>query len=101
MSSPAGDAPDAPIFLIGFMGTGKSTVGRIVAGAIGFVFTDLDDVIVREAGMTVPQIFAGEGEPGFRRREEAAVRTSAAMRRTVVATGGGAACREANLVAML
>jgi shikimate kinase len=92
---------DAPIFLIGFMGTGKSTVGRLLAAEIGFGFTDLDDVITRAAGCSVAQIFAAEGEGGFREREEQAVRAAAAMRRTVIATGGGAACREANLVAML
>ena len=51
----------APIFLIGFMGTGKSTVGRLLAGEIGFAFVDLDDVITREAGQTVAQIFASRG----------------------------------------
>ena len=101
-----GDAPDdapddAPIFLVGFMGTGKSTVGRLLAIELGFSFVDLDDVIVREAGRSVAQIFAAEGETGFRAREEVAVRATAAMRRTVIATGGGAACREINLVAML
>jgi len=92
---------DAPIFLIGFMGTGKSTVGRMLAADIGFAFTDLDDVIIRAAGHSVAQIFASEGEPGFRAREEQAVRAVAVLRRTVIATGGGAACREANLAAML
>jgi shikimate kinase len=92
---------DAPIFLIGFMGTGKSTVGRMLATDIGFAFTDLDDVITRDAGRTVAQIFASEGEAGFRAREEQAVRAAAGMRRTVIATGGGAACREPNLAAML
>jgi len=92
---------DAPIFLIGFMGTGKSTVGRLLAAGIGFAFTDLDDVITRAAGHSVAQIFASEGEPGFRAREEQAVRAVAVLRRTVIATGGGAACREANLAAML
>ena len=51
--------------------------------------------------MTVAEIFAAEGEAGFRRRESDAVREAAARRRTVVATGGGAACREENLAAML
>ena len=92
---------DAPIFLIGFMGTGKSTVGRVLAADIGFAFTDLDDVITRAAGHSVAQIFASEGGPGFRAREEQAVRAVAVLRRTVIATGGGAACREANLAAML
>lgn len=92
---------DAPIFLIGFMGTGKSTVGRLLAAELGFGFTDVDEMITGAAGCSVAQIFATEGEAGFRAREEQAVRAAAAMRRTVIATGGGAACREANLMAML
>ena len=100
--SPSADSPgDAPIFLIGFMGTGKSTVGRMLAAEIGFAFTDLDEVITREAGQSVAQIFAAEGETGFRAREARAVQTVSGLRKTVVATGGGAACREANLVTML
>ena len=94
-------AGDAPIFLIGFMGTGKSTVGRLLAAELGFAFADLDEVITRAAGRSVAQIFASEGEGGFRAREEQAVRAAAGMRRTVIATGGGAACREANLISML
>ena len=106
MAEPATPEPplalgDAPVFLIGFMGTGKSTVGRLLAGAIGFAFTDLDDVISHSAGRTVAQIFASEGEERFRAREAEAVRAAAAMPRTVIATGGGAACREVNLTAML
>lgn len=100
---PVGDdrPGDRPVFLVGFMGTGKSTVGRALAVELGFAFTDLDDVITRDAGRSVAQIFSGEGEAGFRQREEAAVRAASAMRRTVIATGGGAACRETNLQAML
>ena len=81
MAEPATPEPlalgDAPVFLIGFMGTGKSTVGRLLAGAIGFAFTDLDDVIALAAGRTVAQIFASEGEERFRAREAEAVRAAA------------------------
>jgi shikimate kinase len=94
-------ADESPIFLIGFMGTGKSTVGRMMAAQLGYDFSDLDEVITRAAGCTVAQIFAAEGEAGFRRREAEAVVAAAGMRRAVIATGGGAACREANLAAML
>jgi shikimate kinase len=100
-SPSAASLGDAPIFLIGFMGTGKSTVGRMLAAEIGFAFTDLDEVITREAGQSVGQIFAAEGEAGFRVREARAVHTVSGLRATVVATGGGAACREASLVTML
>lgn len=93
--------PDAPIFLIGFMGSGKTTVGRLLAARLGWTFADLDDRIARAAGMAIPEIFAREGEPAFRRRETEALRGAAAERRTVLATGGGAACREENLTLML
>jgi len=92
---------DAPIFLVGFMASGKSTVGRLVASRLGWAFHDLDRVIAEGAGRTIPEIFAQEGEEGFRRREAAAVREAAGLRRAVIATGGGAACREVNLTAML
>jgi shikimate kinase len=94
-------AAQAPIFLIGFMGSGKTTVGRLLAARLGRVFTDLDDLIVEAAGVPIAEIFAREGEAGFRRRETEALRAAAAGQGTVVATGGGAACREENLALML
>jgi shikimate kinase len=94
-------AAEAPIFLIGFMGSGKTTVGCLLAARLGRVFADLDDLIVEAAGVPIPEIFAREGEAGFRRRETEALRAAAAGRGTVVATGGGAACREENLTLML
>ena len=97
----AEQASEAPIFLIGFMATGKTTVGQLVAARRGWSFVDLDQAIVAGAGMTVAEIFAREGEAGFRQREAAAVRAAAARTRTVIATGGGAACREDNLTTML
>ena len=80
-----------PVFLIGFMATGKSTVGRLVAEARGWRFMDLDQVIVESALMPVAEIFRREGEDGFRQREEAALRQACALTDVVVATGGGAA----------
>jgi shikimate kinase len=96
----ASDA-DSPIFLVGFMASGKTTVGRLLADRLGWGFADLDELVTRAAGRAVPEIFAAEGEAGFRRRESAAVSEAAGRRRTVIATGGGAACREENLSAML
>ena len=93
--------PDAPIFLVGFMATGKTTVGRILAARLGWRLVDLDEVIVREAGQSVPRIFETEGEAGFRAREAQALGQVARERKIVVATGGGAACHEENLRAML
>ena len=94
-------AADAPIFLIGFMASGKTSVGKLLAARLGWAFVDLDEMIVGAAGVTVPEIFAREGESAFRRRESEAVRAAAARPRTVIATGGGAACREENIAAML
>ena len=96
---PADD--DAPIFLIGFMASGKTTVGRLLAERLEWAFVDLDKLIEDGAGRTVTDIFAAEGEAGFRKRETEALREVAQRRKTVIATGGGAPCREENLEAML
>lgn len=92
---------DKPIVLIGFMATGKTTVGKLVAAQTGRTFIDLDAAIEAEAKMTVADIFRNEGEPGFRRQEAAALSRALGTRGSVIATGGGAACREDNLQAML
>jgi shikimate kinase len=75
------------------MGVGKSTVGPRAAGELGLPFVDLDERVAAEAGMTVPEIFAAEGEKGFRRRERAAVAAVAGMT-AVVACGGGVVLAE-------
>jgi shikimate kinase len=93
--------PDAPIFLVGFMATGKTTVGRILAARLGWRLVDLDEMIAREADQSVTRIFETEGEAGFRARETRALGAVSRERRLVVATGGGAACREDNLRTML
>jgi shikimate kinase len=77
------------IVLLGFMGSGKSTVGPILARRLGWIFIDLDREIVAAAGLSVPEIFAGEGEPGFRRREAEATRRVISRDRLVLAPGGG------------
>ena len=78
------------VWLVGMMGAGKTTVGRHLASRLGVPFVDVDDLIVREAGKTVPAIFAAEGEAGFRRRERRAIGVAARGRTAVIATGGGA-----------
>ncbi|HLT57769.1 MAG TPA: bifunctional shikimate kinase/3-dehydroquinate synthase, partial [Limnochordales bacterium] len=88
------------IVLIGFMGAGKSTVGRRLAARLGRPFVDLDAVIEETAGMPIPAIFAREGEAGFREREAAAVRAVAQRKGQVIATGGGAVMRRDNLAAL-
>lgn len=85
------------IFLTGFMGSGKSAVGRPLAERLGVPFVDLDGEIEAAAGMSVPEIFVQSGEPAFRSLESRALRQTAAQPAVVVATGGGVVTREANL----
>jgi shikimate kinase len=77
------------IFLVGFMGSGKSTVGRIVADRLSRPFVDTDERVVAREGRTIEQIFAREGEGYFRAAEWDALREIAASPPPVVATGGG------------
>lgn len=77
------------IFLVGFMASGKSTVGPRVAKRLGLSFVDLDDVIEQDAERTIPAIFEAEGESGFRQREAEALRRVAQRDDVVVALGGG------------
>ncbi len=78
------------LFLYGPPGSGKSTIGRLLAARLALPFTDLDAVIVETDGRPIPQIFAEEGEPGFRAREKQALADMSARPRHVVALGGGA-----------
>ncbi len=78
------------VVLIGFSATGKTTVGRLLAERLRRAFIDVDELIAREAGRSIPEIFVAEGEPGFRQRE--ARQLAAALREEgqVIAAGGGA-----------
>ena len=87
--------------MIGFMGSGKTTVGGLLADRLHRKFIDLDAWISQESGRSVTQIFAQEGEAGFRSRETSALKQTAQILKSVVATGGGAACLEENLQLML
>lgn len=78
------------IFLIGLSGSGKSTTGRILAQRLGWEFIDTDHQIEHEAGATIAELFAREGEAAFRQRELRALRAAAAHEPAVIATGGGA-----------
>ncbi len=79
------------IFIYGPPGSGKTTLGRALAGSLGLEFCDLDSRIVKEAGKSIPEIFAAEGEAGFRRHEAEQLRQVAgATQEMVVALGGGA-----------
>jgi shikimate kinase len=82
--------PGRNIVLIGLMGAGKSTVGRLLARRLGRPFVDTDDVVEAEERRTVAEIFATDGERRFRELEAAAVRRVSALRGQVIAVGGGA-----------
>jgi shikimate kinase len=84
------------ILLIGFMGSGKSSVGRLVAEALSAPFVDLDERVASSAGRTIPQMFAADGEPGFRAAESAALEALAEAGPSVVACGGGVVLDDAN-----
>lgn len=88
---PAGLRPLGPIFLVGFMGAGKSRVGAALADRLGVPFLDLDAEIERSAGQTIRVLFETEGEARFRARESRVLESLAPTlsARPVVATGGG------------
>ena len=77
------------IFLVGFMGSGKSTVGQRLAAELGKEFFDCDRVLEERTGVDIPYIFDLEGETGFRRREAAVLRELTGKRGIVLSTGGG------------
>jgi shikimate kinase len=77
------------VALVGFMGAGKSSVGPALAMRLGLAFVDLDQAIVMRTGRTIAQIFAAEGEEGFRRREAEILADSLEGPALVIATGGG------------
>jgi len=84
--------------LIGLMGSGKSSIGRRLAGYLGLSLIDLDDKIINQAGRSIPEIFEQNGEPAFRRMETAALR-EVVNKHAVIATGGGiVGCEENRLI---
>lgn len=78
------------------MGSGKSSIGRMVAKRMGFQFVDTDKLIEERAGKAIPAIFADQGEEAFRDLETAAIESLAHFSRCVISTGGGAVLRERN-----
>ena len=84
------------VVLIGMPGCGKTTVGQALAQRLGKDFVDVDEEIVREAGLSIPEIFAREGEAGFRCRESQAVREVGCRTGCVISTGGGVVTRPEN-----
>lgn len=82
-------ASDVNLYLVGFMGTGKTTVGRMAAQHLGFHWVDSDQSIERDQGRPIPEIFATDGEAAFRAMERDFVENGHASTREVVACGGG------------
>jgi len=80
---------DVNLYLVGFMGTGKTTVGRGVAHKLGFLALDSDHEVERQQGKSIPDIFAQDGEPAFRAMERAFIEQGHPGERTLVACGGG------------
>jgi shikimate kinase len=89
-------SPPLRIALIGFMGSGKSTVGRLLARELGYRFVDADELIEERTGQSIREIFAEKGEEEFRRLESQALESLSRERRVVVAAGGGAPVRPEN-----
>jgi shikimate kinase len=77
------------LVLTGFMGAGKSTIGRLLSHRVGWTFLDLDIHLEQRAGATIPEIFALHGEARFRRLESTALASALTHRSTVIALGGG------------
>ncbi len=88
------------IALIGFMGTGKSSVGRLAAESLQFEFVDTDDLIEAQCGVTIEEIFKGQGEAAFRQLEKQVVQNLSQRQKTVIATGGGLVADPANLASL-
>jgi shikimate kinase len=88
---------DGPVAIVGYMGSGKTTVGRILAHTLGWEFVDLDRAIAKETGSGIPEIFARSGEEHFRDLEHRALLAALdGARERVVACGGGIVVRPEN-----
>ncbi len=85
-----------PVVLVGYRCTGKSSVAPLVAQSLGWPWVDTDRLIVRRAGKTIREIFAEEGESGFRKREAELLRELLGTTAAVIATGGGVVLRAEN-----
>jgi shikimate kinase len=88
------------VVLVGFMGAGKSSVGRLLARRLGRCFVETDDVIAAREGRSIPAIFAERGEAHFRALEGEVVDVLALKRGDVIATGGGFPCAEGRMAAL-
>jgi shikimate kinase len=85
------------VVLIGYRGSGKSSVGRALAARLGVPHLDTDELVASAAGTTIAEIFKAEGEPGFRRRESQAVQQAVRAGAAAISAGGGVVESEANM----
>lgn len=92
--------PRTNIALVGFMGAGKSSVGRALATRLGKAFVETDALVELEAGMSVAEVFATHGEAHFRELESSVIRQAVGRADCVIACGGGAVLREENVTAL-
>ena len=88
------------IFLVGYMGCGKSRWGKLLAAHYGLQFVDLDTLIESQTGMDIPTIFEKYSEHGFREKEQQALYSLKDKQSMIIATGGGAACYQDNMDVM-
>jgi shikimate kinase len=88
--------PNSAIFLIGYRCTGKTTVARLLAEKLGWDWSDADSLLEARYGKSIRQIFASEGEAGFRDKEEQILAEACQLQRCVIATGGGVILRDIN-----
>jgi len=89
------------LYIIGFMGSGKTTAGKRLASLLGWTFVDLDKKIEEHAGLKIPDIFSRHGEDHFRRVEAEVLRSLVTNSDTVISTGGGTPCYGDNMEFML
>jgi shikimate kinase len=94
-------ASERNIVLIGFMGTGKSTVGQALAERLGWRFVDTDQLVMEREGRTIAELFASEGEDYFREKESDSLLEVLRGEKQVVSTGGGSVLKEMNRTVML
>ena len=88
------------LVLCGFMGSGKSTVGKILSESLNIDFIDLDDYIVEKRNMNIPYIFENYGEKNFRKSEEQAVKNVSKLNNIIISLGGGTVINEKNVLTL-
>ena len=89
------------IYIIGFMGSGKTTAGKKLAALLGWTFADLDKMIIQKTGLPIPGIFSEHGEAFFRKTESEVLREPGSETNVVISTGGGTPCHDENMDYML